>query len=103
MLGVRFFLKISCRDHPRLKKKLQKHHFLVYKNLGYYVMSLKIFSLLFYFQIAKLRNERNTLRLVHNNLVALLNKQCMETDHVISEKIKHSSHSDEALLLQEVN
>lgn len=61
-----------------------------------------LINLLNKFQISKLKKERNTLRLVHNKLVALLNEQCMERDQVLAEKIKFCSNPDEALLMQEV-
>nr|CAI5855099.1 unnamed protein product [Callosobruchus analis] len=52
--------------------------------------------------ISKLRNERDTLRIVHNRLANLLNQQCQADDYHLREQLKYISEPRTALLVQEV-
>ncbi|KAG5885207.1 hypothetical protein JTB14_012230 [Gonioctena quinquepunctata] len=53
-------------------------------------------------KISKLKTERDTLRVVHNRFVTLLNKQFMERDDSLCEIMRNTSDSDKALLIQEI-
>ncbi|VEN47242.1 unnamed protein product [Callosobruchus maculatus] len=53
-------------------------------------------------KISKLRNERDTLRIVHNRLANLLNQQCQADDNRFREQLKYISEPKMAQLVQEV-
>ncbi|KAK9701614.1 hypothetical protein QE152_g30493 [Popillia japonica] len=53
-------------------------------------------------KIANLRYERDTLRLVHNQLVQLLHKKCMDEDRLLSGQLRKSAEPNRALLLNEI-
>ncbi|KAJ3664406.1 hypothetical protein Zmor_008580 [Zophobas morio] len=53
-------------------------------------------------KIAKLKTHKETLQMVHNQLVNVLHNQCMEKDSLISNEIRHCVDSDKALLLREI-
>ncbi|KAH1013060.1 uncharacterized protein LOC109543140 [Dendroctonus ponderosae] len=53
-------------------------------------------------KITRLRNERQTLALVHRRLVALLHRQCMEKNEFIESLLRTTTRSEKALLLQEI-
>ncbi|CAH1964003.1 unnamed protein product [Acanthoscelides obtectus] len=53
-------------------------------------------------KISKLRNERDTLRIVHNRLVNLLNKQYRADDNHLREQLKYINEPKTAQLMQEV-
>lgn len=53
-------------------------------------------------QIVNLRYERDTLRLVHRQLVSLLHKKCMDEDIVLNAQLRSSSEPAKALFLNEV-
>ncbi|CAH1115444.1 unnamed protein product [Psylliodes chrysocephalus] len=52
-------------------------------------------------KIFKLKSERDTLRLVHNKFVSLLNKQTMEQDQFLMDQLRYTENSEKALLIQE--
>lgn len=51
----------------------------------------------------RLKNERNTLKLVHGQLADLLTKQCMEQDKFLLEQLQTTSEPVKALLIAEVS
>ncbi|KXZ75644.1 hypothetical protein TcasGA2_TC031675 [Tribolium castaneum] len=53
-------------------------------------------------KINKLKAHKETLQMVHNQLVNVLDNQCMEKDSVMSDEIKNCRDSEKALLLQEI-
>ncbi|KAF5273301.1 hypothetical protein FQR65_LT04723 [Abscondita terminalis] len=53
-------------------------------------------------KIFELKNKNETLNMVHNQLVTLLNKQYMESDHILTKYLQNESTPQKALLLQEV-
>ncbi|KAI4472206.1 hypothetical protein MML48_1g09313 [Holotrichia oblita] len=53
-------------------------------------------------KIANLRYERDTLRLVHNQLVQLLHKKCMDEDRLLTGQLRKSAEPNRALLLNEI-
>ncbi|XP_023012383.2 uncharacterized protein isoform X1 [Leptinotarsa decemlineata] len=53
-------------------------------------------------KISKLKNERDTLKMVHSRFVSLLNQQFTERDDTLCEILKTTPESDKALLIQEI-
>ncbi|CAG9862509.1 unnamed protein product [Phyllotreta striolata] len=53
-------------------------------------------------KIHKLKTERDTLKMVHNKFVGLLNKQTMEQDQALMEQLRLAENSEKALLIQEI-
>ncbi|KAJ8924550.1 hypothetical protein NQ315_000699, partial [Exocentrus adspersus] len=53
-------------------------------------------------KIMRLKNDRNTLAIIHNRLVKLLHRQCMEKNALLHNEIRNTSNSEKALLLQEI-
>jgi hypothetical protein len=47
--------------------------------------------------------HKETLQMVHNQLVNVLHNQCMEKDNLMSDEIRNCPDSEKALLLQEVS
>ncbi|XP_018577281.1 uncharacterized protein LOC108915668 [Anoplophora glabripennis] len=81
-------LKASLESHnDQISKLLEKNKELKYRKNN---------------KILRLKNDRNTLAIIHNRLVNLLHKQCMENDNFLHKAVKETSKSERALLLQEI-
>ncbi|XP_050293152.1 uncharacterized protein LOC126733791 [Anthonomus grandis grandis] len=53
-------------------------------------------------KIVRLKAEKHTLSLVHEKLVAMLHRQCMEKNSFVESLLKTTTKSEKALLLQEI-
>lgn len=94
-----------CRENDDLRDDMQKHvvqisnHELTIETLCGKYLSLKQRKDR---KIANLRYERDTLRLVHNQLVHLLHDKCMDEDKLLSAQLRKSGEPTRALLLNEI-
>ncbi|XP_057664619.1 myosin-3-like [Diorhabda carinulata] len=92
-------------ENTRLKEEIENAKFILqkyeteFKNLLEKISRLKSRKNR---KIEKLKEERDTLRLVHNRFVSVLTKQSLEKDDILSEQLQNTSNSEKALLLQEV-